>query len=521
MTLRLVIGGTRSGKSLHAERLALASGRAVRYVATADADDVSMADRIRSHVKRRPAAWETVQAGDDLAAALRWGGVSLIDGLGMWIGGVMHRGDDDVLAEIERVVRASRGADVIVVAEEAGQGMLPSDCVSRAWLDQLGEAVQRLSSAADSVDYVVAGRAIALDGAAIVAQTSKPTAQPTIPRAGAPELRHHGDRDVRRSDADHAVNVLAGGPPPWLRDALVAALQEDADRYPDDAEARSATAARHSRDPEEIVPTNGAAEALWLLGLAVRPRLAACVHPGFTEAEAALHAHRVPVARVQLGPDHDFALDPGAVPEAADLVIAGNPASPSGTLAPATALLALRAPGRVVVVDEAFMEMVPGEPGSLAAERMDDVIVIRSLTKLLSIPGLRAGYAIAPPGLASALTAARPPWSANALALAAMTAAARHPGELEARAHLAVAQRRDLERRLDAIDNVRTWPSATNFCLVEVPDGPGTVARLRARQIAVRAAGSFPGLGPGHLRITARDPAANARLASAIAEAIR
>ncbi len=508
MTLSLVIGGTRSGKSAHAERLALATGAQVRYVATADSSDQSMADRIRLHVDRRPSWWETVEPGDQLARALSLEGVSLIDGLGTWIAGMLHRTGRGVLPEIERVVQASRRADVIVVAEEAGQGMLPLDAVSRAWLDQLGEAVQRLSAAADRVDYVVAGRAIPLAGGGPAPPVNAPAGD---------ALRHHGDRDVRPNDADHAVNVLAGGPPPWLREALRAG--PGADRYPDDAEARAATAARHGRGPDEIVPTNGATEALWLLGPALRPRLAVCVHPGFTEAEAALRAHRIQVTCVQRDPEAGFALDPQSVPEAADLVIVGNPASPSGTLDPASALLALRAPGRVVVVDEAFMDMLPGQPGSLAGERRDDLIVIRSLTKLLSIPGLRCGYAIAPPRLAAALLAVQPPWAANSLALAALIAAAGHPRELAALAERAVAERLDLERRLAAIEGVRTWPSATNFCLVEVADGPAVVAALRARQIAIRPAGSFPGLGPGHLRITARDPAANARLASAIAEA--
>ncbi len=504
MTLSLVIGGTRSGKSAHAERMALAASANVRYVATADPADDSMADRIRLHVNRRPRTWVTVQAGDDLARALSSEGVSLIDGLGIWIAGALHRAACDVPEQIDRLVAASRRSDVIVVAEEAGQGMLPLDSVSAAWLDQLGEAIQRLSSAADRVDYVVAGRAIGLAAVA--------------PKLDA--LRHHGDRDVAPGDADHAVNVLGGGPPRWLREALAAALRSAADRYPDDTEARAATAARHGRDPEEIVPTNGAGEAMWLLGPALRPRLAACVHPGFTEAEAALRAHGIPVTRVQRDPEAGFALDPRSVPRQADLVIAGNPASPSGTLDPATALLALRAPGRVVVVDEAFMEMLPGEPGSLAREPLDDVIVIRSLTKLLSIPGLRAGYAIAPPRLASALLAVRPPWSANALALAALTAAAHHPAELAARAERAVSERLDLERRLAAIEGVRIWPSATNFCLIEVRDGPAVVAALHAQRIAIRPAASFPGLGPGHLRITARDPAANDRVAHAIAAAL-
>ena len=508
MSLTLVIGGTRSGKSAHAERLAIASGENVRYVATADASDPSMAERIRAHVARRPATWETAQVDEELAGALAKRGVSLVDGLGTWIAGRLSRADgraDGVIDQVQRLIDASRRTEVIVVAEEAGQGLLPADVLSRAWLDLLGEAIQLLSAAADRVDYVVAGRPIPLAG------RPSPTAH---------GLRHHGDGDVRPGDSDHAVNVLAPGPPEWLCDALAGVLQSAAERYPDESAATVATAALHGRDPSEIVPTNGAAEALWLLGPALRPRLAACVHPGFTEAEAALHAHGIAVTRVQRDPDAAFALDSAAVPEAADLVIVGNPASPSGTLDPASAVLALRAPGRVLVVDEAFMSMIPGEPGSLAGERLADVIVIRSLTKLLSIPGLRAGYAIAPPALADALRAVRPPWSANALALAALTAAASHPQELAALAERAAAERADLERRLQTLHGIRTWPSATNFCLVEVPDGPRALAALRAQRIAVRPAASFPGLGAGHLRITARGPERNERLVATLAEAL-
>jgi histidinol-phosphate/aromatic aminotransferase/cobyric acid decarboxylase-like protein len=505
MSLTVVIGGTRSGKSAHAERLALATGASVRYIATADSGDRSMADRIGRHRARRPAWWETVDAADGLADAIDHESVSLIDGLGVWIAGALHRNGGGVSAEIDRVIEHARRSEVIVVAEEAGQGLLPLDTVSRAWLDELGEAVQRLSAVAERVDYVVAGHPIALSA----------HLSPAIDG-----LRHHGDRELRPGDADHAVNVLDGGSPAWLREALHHAVDRGSDRYPDETEARAATAARHGREPDEVIVTNGAAEALWLLGPALRPRLAACVHPAFTEAEAGLRAHGVPVTRVHRDPDTGFALDPESVPGAADLVIVGNPASPTGTLDPAAAILALRAPGRAVVVDEAFMEMVPGEPGSLAGERLDDVIVIRSLTKLLSIPGLRVGYALAPPRLAAAIQAVRPPWSANTLALTALRAAAQHPAEMASRAEQAAAEGVDLAGRLATVAGVRMWQSVTNFCLIEVADGPAVVAALRAQKMAVRPAASFPGLGPGHLRVTARDPERNARVVAAISEAL-
>jgi len=523
VSLTVVIGGTRSGKSAHAQALAAATGLPVRYVATADASDASMGARIAAHVARRPAAWHTVEAGDELAGAVAGGAQEcvLLDGLGPWIATQLHRAGafadptalaeaaPRILAEVDAAARALAGAGAaIAVAEQAGEGVLPADAGSRAWLDLLGAATQRLARDAEHVVLVVAGRPLTVAG-------GERAAAPLDPG-----LRRHGDRDVGPGDADHAVNVVAGGPPAWLRSALERALGDAAARYPAEDDAIAALAAQHGRDADEIVPTNAAAEALWLLGPALRPRLAAVVHPAFTEAEAGLRAHGVEVVRVHRDPEHDFALDPPQVPETADLVVVGHPASPSGTLDPQVALLALRRPGRTVVVDEAFMDLVTGEPGSLVRDALPDVIVVRSLTKALSVPGLRVGYAVAAPALAERLRAVRPPWSANALALAALVAAAAHPAELAAIAERAGAERRDLEVRLRAIAGLRVWPGAANFVLVEAADGPALVAALRARRIAVRPAASFPGLDERHVRITARDPQANARVAEVVAAAV-
>jgi len=543
MSLTLVLGGVRSGKSARGEALASASGLPVRYVATADRDDPSMAMRIAAHAARRPRSWRTVEADVELTEALAGAEREcvLLDGLGAWIA---RAGPDAASTGVAALLAAAERGKVIVVAEEAGLGLLPREELARAWLDALGAALQRLSAAADRVELVIAGRAVPLTPAplpltpAVAAAPPVATSAPGGRRLDGPvgdeaahgaiaqpkelaALRHHGDALIAPGQVDHAVTVLAGGPPEWLRAELRAALERAAGRYPDEREACQALAALHGRSPEEIVTTNGAAQALWLLPAALRPALAACVHPGFTEGEAALRAHGVPVCRVLRDPERNFALDPAAVPAEADLVLAGNPASPSGTLDPAAALLALRRPGRTVVVDEAYMDLVPGEPGSLVRDAPDDVIVVRSLTKSLALPGLRAGYAVAAPALAARLRSVRPAWSANALALAALAAAARRPQALAAAAERARAEREHLTRGLAEIPRVRSWPSMTNFCLIEVPDGARVVEALRARGIAVRPAASFPGLGANHLRLTARSPAANERLLDALAHAVR
>ncbi len=498
MSLTLVLGGTRSGKSAHAEALALATTLPVRYVATADPEDRSMSDRIAGHVARRPTGWETLVAGADLAATVLIGGVTLIDGLGVWIAGQDCRA---VYAAIDRLIVASRQAEVIVVAEQAGEGMLPLERGAREWLDTLGAATQRLSSEASQVDYVVAGRPLRLPAA---------IGSPQPAALADSALRHHGDRDVRPGDADHAVNVLAGQPPAWLREALVAALDADAHRYPDESRAAAALAALHGCEPDNVVITNGAADALWLLGPALRPRRVALIQPGFTETEAALRVHGVELERI---------FEPSLPSSAADVVVITNPSSPDGRLRGREEVLALAGRGRVLVVDEAFMSLVAGEPASLAHALNDGVLVVRSLTKLLSVPGLRVGYVLAPAPLAAAFRAVRPPWAANTLALAALQAAAAHPDELAELAARAGAERADLQQRLARLP-VTVWPSATNFVLIEVPDGLRLIETLRAQQIAVRPAGTFPGFGANHIRLTARDPESNERLVSAIGAAL-
>ncbi|MFE3321328.1 pyridoxal phosphate-dependent aminotransferase [Nocardia sp. NPDC059195] len=170
-------------------------------------------------------------------------------------------------------------------------------------------------------------------------------------------LRHHGDVEARPGMLDFAVNVQGVAPPDWLRDRLAARLT-DLGRYPssdDEHTARVAVAARHGRAPDEVLLLAGAAEGFAMLPR-LAPRLAAVIHPSFTEPELALREAGVPVTRVIL--ERPYTLDPTLVPEEADLVVVGNPTNPTSILHPAETIQALRRPGRIVVIDEAFADAV-------------------------------------------------------------------------------------------------------------------------------------------------------------------
>jgi histidinol-phosphate aminotransferase len=338
-------------------------------------------------------------------------------------------------------------------------------------------------------------------------------------------LRHHGDADAEPGLLDFAVNVRGSGPPPWLRDRLVATL-DGLGRYPaaaHDAAARRAVAARHGREPEEVLVLAGSAEGFALLP-ALRPRLAAVVHPGFTEPEAALRAAEVPVVQVLTDESDGHRLHPGDVPAEADLVVIGNPTNPTGVLHPAADVRALAAPGRVLLVDEAFADAIPGEPESLAAERLPGLLVFRSLTKTWALAGLRAGYALGEPALLARLAAPRPHWPVSTPALEAVLACAEPDAVTEAGRAAAelVRMRRAQAAALATVPGVTVLPGQAPYLLLRLPAGRGeaTRAALRAAGIAVRRGDTFPGLGPDHIRVAVRPASDMARLVGALTTAL-
>ncbi|HEX8495736.1 MAG TPA: Rv2231c family pyridoxal phosphate-dependent protein CobC [Actinomycetales bacterium] len=326
------------------------------------------------------------------------------------------------------------------------------------------------------------------------------------------DLRHHGDREVGAGLVDLAVNVRRPAPPPWLVGLLTRELEHLA-AYPDTAAATAAVARRHGRGVDEVLVTSGGAEAFTLLARALRPgadvRHAVVVHPQFTEPEVALDVAGHRVHRVVLRPQNGFALEAGDVPDEADLVVVGNPTNPTSVLHPAQRLRALARPGRVLVVDEAFMDAVPGELESLAARSLPGVVVLRSLTKTWGLAGLRAGYLLGPPELVRRCADVQPPWSVSSLALAATEAccAPEAVDEAQRAAADAVGDRTDLQQALADLPGV-TLPVAqpgAPFILFGVPQGDRVRQALRHSGFTVRRGGTFPGLGPDWLRVAVRD----------------
>lgn len=332
-----------------------------------------------------------------------------------------------------------------------------------------------------------------------------------------PDLLHHGDADLGDGLEDFSVNVRAATPPRFVQQALVRAVSSWA-AYPNPAPAAEAIAGRWAVPQEMVLPTSGAAEAFTLVARALRPRKTVVVHPQFTEPEAALLRAGHHVSRVLL--ERPFSLSPSDVPDDADLVVVGNPTNPTGVLHPMDLLRQLARPGRVVLVDEAFLDEV-GDEHSLIQPSMPGVLVTRSLTKAFSIAGVRAGYVVGEPDLIARLSDEQTPWSVSSPAITLMQVCMSDEARAFVRAQAAKipAARNDLVRRLEAL-GLWVAPSQSPFVLVDTSSIAARSLRkpLAERGFAVRRCETFPGLGPAWLRLAVRTPSAHERLVAAIAE---
>lgn len=189
MTLILVTGPARSGKSEWAESLAVQSAKPVTYVATAqrNASDVEWDSRIERHRQRRPADWRTLEAPTNLAEVLVTATqleCLLVDSLGTWLVNYLETDDKAWEAEVARLLEsvARSPAHIIVVAEETGWGVVPAYPLGRQFRDRLGMLTRQLGAIAQTVYLVTGGYALDLS------RLGTPLPSPASP--------HSADRDI-------------------------------------------------------------------------------------------------------------------------------------------------------------------------------------------------------------------------------------------------------------------------------------------------------------------------------------
>ncbi len=165
----LILGGARSGKSAFAESVAARRGASVTVLATAQAFDHDMAQRIAAHRASRPSEWSTIEEPLEIAQALARvpsADTAIVDCITVWLGNMFHHGrtETDVMFEVDRFLStmAQRRGSTLVVSNEVGLGIVPATDMSRAYRDILGRVNVRLAAGVDRALLMVAGRALDL-----------------------------------------------------------------------------------------------------------------------------------------------------------------------------------------------------------------------------------------------------------------------------------------------------------------------------------------------------------------------
>ncbi len=161
MNITLILGGTKSGKSRLAEEWATATGQAVTYIATAQAHDDEMAQRIQHHQQQRPDSWPTIEQPIYLADAIKQATteVILVDCLTLWLTNLLMAEESLLKQQLSVLLQTLQTIDkhIIMVSNETNMGIMPLGDLTRRYCDEAGLLHQRIAKLSDNVILTVAG----------------------------------------------------------------------------------------------------------------------------------------------------------------------------------------------------------------------------------------------------------------------------------------------------------------------------------------------------------------------------
>ncbi|MEH1970215.1 threonine-phosphate decarboxylase CobD [Nostoc sp.] len=334
---------------------------------------------------------------------------------------------------------------------------------------------------------------------------------------------------------DFSASISPLGPP----NSAIAAIKSqigNLKHYPDPnySELRLALSHFHQLPPEWILPGNGSAELLTLIGRELAQLAATTlITPAFGDYYRTLKAYNANVLECPLSLVTGHTLGEGEVPTSLLIhkeqrtkdkgLLLNNPHNPTGKLFSRDSILPYLEQFALVVVDEAFMDFVPpNEEQSLipVVREYANLVVLRSLTKFYTLPGLRLGYAIAHPDCLAKWQLWRDPWPVNTLAAAAAIAALQDTEFQQQTWAWLPPARNQLFQGLAKIPGLQPQTSAANFLLVESQHSTSQLQQqlLKYHQILIRDCLSFKELGDRFFRVAVRSQSDNQRLLTALKE---
>lgn len=316
---------------------------------------------------------------------------------------------------------------------------------------------------------------------------------------------------------DFSANLNPFGAPGWLEGEWARSFQE-LDRHPDPNYTlmRQAIADHEGVGRDQILPTNGGAEAIFLTAKHFEQKRALIVRPTFLEYERACQHYHINVEYAYLDEQRDFTLPLNKINsrlKGIDLIFLCRPNNPTGTVAEEKQLTDLLDQSLLenvtVVVDEAFADFLPVRfpPLTRWLGRYPNLILLRSLTKMYTVPGLRIGYVMASKETISSMQGVQIPWSVNAAGAYVVPKLLSDPSHVRRTQawleHELVYLKDELTRL-----NFYQSPTQTNFYLLRDNENPSNTQEwfrfLLEQGILARHTQTFKGLSEGYLRFAVR-----------------
>lgn len=337
---------------------------------------------------------------------------------------------------------------------------------------------------------------------------------------------HGGDRGAR---IDFSSNLNPLGPPKIVLDVLTSCLsQRVLEKYPDYTyRDLKRSLARFYRCKEEfVVPTAGAGEAINLVVIASKAKKIYVLEPSYGEYEdlskvLGLEYKPIFYRRTSDGFYIDFSDLHKPCSDRDGLIVITNPSNPLGLYIDRDKLFNyLSNCSARSLVDEAYAELCSRCPIEIGDETPQNIVVVRSLTKWLSLPGLRLGLLYTTDmDFLRMVEALRQPWNVNSLAECLGRSISEYEQELKSfiyKSREYIDGERERLKKMLASLGAKVFESATNFLLVEIDGGEQIVKKLREMGLALRNCSSFKGLSPNFIRIAIRSPRENDELVKAL-----
>lgn len=276
-------------------------------------------------------------------------------------------------------------------------------------------------------------------------------------------------------------------------------------------------AAHHQLKPQNIVVTNGATEAFYMIATLFYGKTATIAIPTFSEYEDACSINKIKLRYYERS-------DVNTTDFVADVAFICNPNNPDGfsnTISEIKTLVS-KFPDTTFVIDEAYIDFTQQITSCISLlEQFENLIIVKSLTKLFTIPGVRLGYIICNPKIVKKLQQYKMPWNVNILAIEAGKYIFDNYHTLSPDMNTLLEYSKILQQQINALDHFTVIPSETNYFLVKLTSPEASKLKdylAYTHQLLIRDASNFRNLDAHYIRIASQNPQKNELLVNALKE---